>query len=283
MKPHSARRGSKHVAQLVPVARAAYSGRRSPILSLVALAVLSATSLFAGCGPSIDVYTTPEGYQGSRAERDDIYVDAVYMDDPEKGIEGVVRVIWWEVFNVTVQNRSDREITVPLSSFRLIDSDGRALEALPLDSVLNFRSLVIGELMGYQQRAIRRAFWRQSTVPPGGFAVGFVFFERKENLLPATLVLDPDPDAAEDEVPAYFPGTGRREEPEEEEAAEEPVGDGEEEEAAESEESDRTREAPAPSDDALEDIESLESDATSEPAGTQGEETPTTEGASNGE
>ena len=180
---------------------------------MTALTLLVLLSM-AGCGGGARIYTTPEGFVGARVSESSLVMDAVYMDDPDQGIEGVVRLIWWDVFNVTVLNESDDAITLPVERFSITDSRGQRHTALPLDSVLSYRSLVLGPLMGYQQRAIRRAFWRNEAIAPGTFAVGYVFFERHSNLMPCTFSLDPNPEREEDELLAAFPPSTRRREEE---------------------------------------------------------------------
>ena len=188
--------------------------RRLPAIGLMVALTLLVLLGVAGCGGGARIYTTPEGFVGARVSESSLVMDAVYMDDPEQGIEGVVRLIWWDVFNVTVLNESDDAISLPVEQFSITDSRGQRHAALPLDSVLSYRSLVLGPLMGYQQRAIRRAFWRGEPIAPGTFAVGYVFFERHSNLMPCTFALDPNPEREEDELVAAFPPSTRRHEEE---------------------------------------------------------------------
>jgi len=141
---------------------------------------------------------------GATVKKGPIILDAVFMDDSTRGIEGVVRLTWWSVFSVTVQNRSRSEMSIPVSAFSLVDGQGKGLKALTLDEVLGYESPLIGPLMSYQRRAIRRAFWSAEPIAPGAFAVGYLFFTRRSNPLPCQLVLDPNPERRKDELIAVF-------------------------------------------------------------------------------
>ena len=173
-------------------------------LTLVTITCAFACGLFSCGGGRSKPYTTPDGYPGGRVERRSIVLDAVYMNDPAKGIEGVVRLTWWDVFNITILNESNRPVTITADKFYLVDSKDHRFDALPLDSVENYESLVLGPLMAYQRRAVRRAFWTGEPIAPGAFAVGYVFFKRHRNLRPCTLVLDPDTTRRKDELIITF-------------------------------------------------------------------------------
>jgi hypothetical protein len=163
---------------------------------------LSGCGLFFGKRKPM-TYVTPEGYKGALAQKGPYLLDAVYVDDSTRGIEGVVRLTWWNVFSVTVQNRSRSDVSIPASSFTLVDG-GAEHKALSLDEVLAYESHVVGPLMSYQRRAIRRAFWSGEQIAPGAFAVGYVFFPRKSDLQSCRLILDPNPKKRKDELVAVF-------------------------------------------------------------------------------
>lgn len=184
------------------------SGGRRVLRGLRWLAVLFIVAL-TGCGVLFGkrkptTYVTPEGYKGAVAQRGPFILDAVYMDDSARGIEGVVRLTWWNVFSVTVQNRSGAEVSIPDSAFTLVDGDGTEHKALSLEEVLGYQSHVLGPLMSYQRRAIRRAFWSTEPIAPGAFAVGYIFFSRKSSLHSCRLILDPNPEKRKDELAALF-------------------------------------------------------------------------------
>ena len=230
--------------------------RSGKALTILALASIAGFAL--SCG-GYNVYTTPEGFVGARVSKNSIVMDAVYMDDPDRGIEGVVRLIWWDVFNITILNESDDPIRVPVNRFSIVDNHGQTQQALPLDSVLAYRSLVLGPLMGYQQRAVKRAFWSDESIAPGTFAVGYVFFPRHDNLLPCQLVMDPDPEREEDELLAVFPAPQR-------ESGEQPSEQPAEESIEESEtEGTSGTEGVSDTDDASGSEDASESEDTTEP------------------
>lgn len=172
-------------------------------LSVLLIFAFSGCSLFFGKRKPT-TYVTPEGYAGALAQKGPYVLDAVYMDDSTRGLEGVVRLTWWNVFSVTVQNRSRSDISIPDSAFTLVDGEGVEHKALTLAQVLGYESHVIGPLMSYQRRAIRRAFWSSNPIVPGAFAVGYIFFPRKSSLYACQLVLDPNPEKRKDELVAVF-------------------------------------------------------------------------------
>ena len=159
-----------------------------------------------GGGDEAETYATPEGYAGGIARSGPFVLDAVYMDDSTRGIEGVVRLTWWHVFSVSVQNLSEREIAVRPDQFSMVDVYGTVQQSLPLDDVLAHRSHLMGPLMSYQRRAIRRAMWSGEPIPPGAFAVGYAFFARSGNEAPPwKFTFDPDSARRKDELVAVFP------------------------------------------------------------------------------
>jgi hypothetical protein len=163
-----------------------------------------------GCGwiggGDSKTYITPDGYLGSIAKNGPISLDVVYMDDSTSGIEGVVRLSWWYVFGVTVQNHSRSEIRINYDQFSKVDVFGENSPALSLEDVLSYKSHLMGPLMSYQRRAIRRASWTSDPIAPGGFAVGYVFFPRGDSGNPPwKLNLDPNVDVLKDELVASFP------------------------------------------------------------------------------
>ena len=198
------------------------------------LCLVALVFLIAGCGwlpwgkRRPGTYVTPEGYLGSTAARGPIILDAVYMNDPTKGIEGVVRLTWWDVFSVTVQNRSRSQITISSSQFVLVNSENERRRALPLAEVLSHQSHVVGPLMNYQRRAVMRASWVGEPIAPGAFAVGYVFFPRHTSeLLPCRLILELSPERPKDNLVAAFAApAGKRREPAEEPAPVVPVDTG---------------------------------------------------------
>jgi len=174
-------------------------------IGLSALIALSGCGWLPGRGDKTKTYLTPEGYYGARAERGPTALDAVYLNDSTNGIEGMVRLTWWNVFSVAVQNRSHAEVRIAPSQFALVDDRNQQQTALSLDAVLGYQSHVTGPLMSYQRRAIRRAFWSNEPIAPGAFAVGYVFFPRSGTQLRSfRLVLDPDPARKKDEIVALF-------------------------------------------------------------------------------
>ena len=174
-------------------------------VSLLVIMSLTGCGWFGG-GDEAETYATPEGYAGGIARSGPFVLDAVYMDDSTRGIEGVVRLTWWHVFSVSVQNLSEREIAVRPDQFSMVDIYGTVQQSLPLDDVLAHRSHLMGPLMSYQRRAIRRAMWSGEPIPPGAFAVGYAFFARSGNEAPPwKFTFDPDSARRKDELVAVFP------------------------------------------------------------------------------
>lgn len=175
----------------------------------LAIVLIASALVLTGCswfGGKHKTYITSEGYHGSVAKNGPFSVDAVYMSDTTYGIEGVVRLSWWQVFSVTVQNRSRGEVSFESNRFTLVDAAGNRKPALSLDATLEYRSHLMGPLMDYQRQAIRRSIWTADPIPPGGFAVGYLFFPRGENNIPPwKLILDPRDGDEEDEIIAVFP------------------------------------------------------------------------------
>jgi hypothetical protein len=173
------------------------------IVTFVLLVLNGCGWIGAGDGKT---YVTPDGYLGSIASNGPIALDVVYMDDSTSGIEGVVRLSWWYVFRVTVQNRARSEIRITYDQFTKVDVFGENSPALSLDDVLSYKSHLMGPLMSYQRRAIRRASWTSDPIAPGGFAVGYVFFPRGDSGNPPwKLNLDPNVDVLKDELVVSFP------------------------------------------------------------------------------
>ena len=174
-----------------------------------AIVLITSVLALTGCGwfgGKPQTYVTSDGYHGSVAKNGPFSVDAVYMSDTTYGIEGVVRLSWWHVFSVTVQNQSRAEVSFEPNRFVMVDAVGNRKPALELDAVLEYRSHLMGPLMGYQRQAIRRSIWTADPIAPGGFAVGYLFFPRSDNSVPPwKLILDPREGEEEDEIVAVFP------------------------------------------------------------------------------
>jgi hypothetical protein len=186
---------------------------RRRILGIAALAL----AVYAGCGipfrnKQAKTYVTPEGYVGAKVERQGLALDVVRMDDSSRGIEGVARFAWWQVFSITLQNQSSNPVAIPVSAFQIVDGHGKEQKALSIDEVLGYQSYVIGPLLPGQRRAIHRAFWSDDAIAPGTFAVGYVFFPRTIHTRSYKLILDPNPHREKDELVTVFPA--QAEEPE---------------------------------------------------------------------
>jgi len=150
-------------------------------------------------------YVTPEGWVGATAKKGSFTLDAVLLDDSSYGLDGAVRFSWWKVFNVTVENRSRQPVSLPLSSFSLVDASGAEQKPLSAEEVQAYQSYVMGPLLSYQRNAVRQAIWSDKEIAPGAFAVGYLFFPRKRHGTPYSLVLDPNPNKRKDELVAAFP------------------------------------------------------------------------------
>ncbi len=177
-------------------------------LGLITLVLLAAHTGCSWLGGKPKTYVTAEGYHASTARDGPYVLDAIYLNDTTSGIEGVVRLTWWHVFSVTVQNESRSELSISPQQFTMINAAGTVHEALSLEETLDHRDHVFGPLMEYQRRAIRRAMWSSDPIPPGGFAVGYVFFNRygpNADVPPWKLALDPNERADRDELVTVFP------------------------------------------------------------------------------
>lgn len=177
-------------------------------LGLITLVLLAAHTGCSWLGGKPKTYVTAEGYHASTARDGPYVLDAVYLNDTTSGIEGVARLTWWHVFSVTVQNKSRSELSISPQQFSMINAAGTMQEALSLEQTLDHRDHVFGPLMDYQRRAIRRAMWSSEPIPPGGFAVGYVFFNRSgpnADVPPWKLVLDPNERAGRDGIVTVFP------------------------------------------------------------------------------
>jgi len=175
----------------------------------ISLILLLALVSVVGCGlfarKQAANYVTPEGWVGATAKKGSFTLDAVLLDDSSYGLDGAVRFSWWKVFNVTVENRSRQPVSLPLSSFSLVDASGAEQKPLSAEEVQAYQSYVMGPLLSYQRNAVRQAIWSDKEIAPGAFAVGYLFFPRKRHGTPYSLVLDPNPNKRKDELVAAFP------------------------------------------------------------------------------
>ncbi|HQI75143.1 MAG TPA: hypothetical protein PK384_01395 [Candidatus Latescibacteria bacterium] len=175
----------------------------------ISLILLLALVSIVGCGlfskKQAANYVTPEGWVGATAKKGSFTLDAVLLDDSSYGLEGAVRFSWWKVFNVTVENRSRQPVSLPLSSFSLVDASGTEQKPLSAEEVQAYQSYVMGPLLNYQRSAVRQAIWSEKEIAPGAFAVGYLFFPRKRHATAYSLVLDPNPNKRKDELVLAFP------------------------------------------------------------------------------